>query len=244
MIRMAKTIGVIIGYAAIVTPSFKKIERELNRYDDVYTRDVVAFKAPKKWAHAILKTAGVTVNVTKKEELPKESVLFVCNHEGNFDIPVMIHAIDKPFGFVSKIEVKKIPFLDKWMGLMNCIYLDRTDRRSSLQMIKDGINSLKSGHSIMIFPEGTRSKGQGMNEFKAGSLKLAKSAQVKIIPVAISGTSNIMEKYNNKKMVPGEVNVSILPAIEPKIFKEKSLQEVADYVKALIQDELNMRDEK
>lgn len=239
MIRMMKTVSVIIGYAAFITPQFKRIEKKLLEQDDVYKRDRLAFIEPKKWAYAVLKTAGVTVRVNQENPLPAKSVLFVSNHEGNFDIPVLIHAIDKPFGFVSKVEVKKIPFLDKWMALMNCIYLDRTDRRSSLQMIKDGIASLKAGHSVLIFPEGTRSKGHGIGEFKAGSLKLAKSAQVPIIPVAIKGTSNIMEKYNSKKMVPGTVEVTILPEISPDIFNDRTLQEAADYIKNIITTEIN-----
>ncbi|QCT74857.1 lysophospholipid acyltransferase family protein [Macrococcoides canis] len=239
MIRMIKTVSVIIGYAAFITPQFNRIEQKLLEQDDVYKRDKLAFIEPKKWAHAILKTAGVTVQVNQQQPLPEKSVLFVSNHEGNFDIPVLIHAIDKPFGFVSKVEVKKIPFLDRWMTLMNCIYLDRTDRRSSLQMIKDGIASLKAGHSVLIFPEGTRSKGNGIGEFKAGSLKLAKSAQVPIIPVAIKGTSNIMEKYQSKKMVPGTVQVTILPEISPDIFNDHSLQEAADYIRSLIATEIN-----
>lgn len=239
MIRMIKTVSVIIGYAAFITPQFNRIEQKLLEQDDVYKRDKLAFVEPKKWAHAILKTAGVTVQVNQEQPLPEKSVLFVSNHEGNFDIPVLIHAIDKPFGFVSKIEVKKIPFLDRWMTLMNCIYLDRTDRRSSLQMIKDGIASLKAGHSVLIFPEGTRSKGNSIGEFKPGSLKLAKSAQVPIIPVAIKGTSNIMEKYHSRKMVPGTVQVTILPEISPDIFNDYSLQEAADFIRSLIATEIN-----
>ncbi|MDJ1111870.1 MULTISPECIES: lysophospholipid acyltransferase family protein [Macrococcus] len=239
MIRMMKTVSVIIGYAAFITPQFKRIEKKILEQDDVYKRDRLAFIEPKKWAHAVLKTAGVTVQVKQENALPTNSVLFVSNHEGNFDIPVLIHAIDKPFGFVSKVEVKKIPFLDKWMTMMNCIYLDRTNRRSSLQMIKDGIASLKAGHSVLIFPEGTRSKGHGIGDFKAGSLKLAKSAQVPIIPVAIKGTSNIMEKHDSKKMVPGTVKVTILPEISPDIFNDLTLQEAADYIKNIIATEIN-----
>ena len=70
---------------------------------------------------------------------------------------------------------------------MNCIYLDRSNRRASLQMIKDGINKLKEQHSLLIFPEGSRSKGGEMQEFKAGSFKLAKSAKVKLYLLRFMG---------------------------------------------------------
>ncbi|XXL52525.1 lysophospholipid acyltransferase family protein [Mammaliicoccus lentus] len=116
------------------------------------------------------------------------------------------------------------------MEELNCIYLDRSNRRASLQMIKDGIKKLKEKHSLLIFPQGSRSKGQEMQEFKAGSLKLAKSAQVKIVPIAIYGTSQIMEKYQSRKMVPGDVYVHILDPIDPSIFEDKTMQEVSHFV--------------
>ncbi|WP_414049663.1 lysophospholipid acyltransferase family protein [Macrococcus animalis] len=230
MIRLIRTLGTIVGYAALVTPKLNSVKKSLVNYDTVAEKDLVTNQYPKKWADKILKTAGVKVKVHGNQNYPENGVLFISNHEGNFDIPVLIYAINKPFGFVSKVEVKKIPFLHKWMDLLNCIYLDRTDRRSSIQMIRDGVASLKEGHSIMIFPEGTRSKGRGMAEFKAGSFKLAKSAGVPIIPIAIKGTSQLMEKYNSKKIVPGHVDVTILDAIEPDIFDRYSLQEVANLV--------------
>ncbi|WP_414048144.1 lysophospholipid acyltransferase family protein [Macrococcus equi] len=242
MIRLIRTVSTIIGYAAILTPRLNKVKSSLEHYDTVAEKDIISQIYPKQWAKKVLYTAGVKVNVYGEEDFPSGGVLFVSNHEGNFDIPVLIYAINKPFGFVSKIEVKKIPFLHKWMDILNCIYLDRTDRRSSIQMIRDGVASLKAGHSIMIFPEGTRSKGKGMADFKAGSFKLAKSAGVPIVPVAVKGTSNIMEKFDSKKIVPGTVDVSILPAVHPEIFEEKSLQEVSKYIHELIENELKSVD--
>lgn len=230
MIRLIRTVGTIVGYAALLTPKLNGVKKSLSNYDTVAEQDIVTNQYPKKWASKILKTAGVKVKVHGNQNYPDDGVLFISNHEGNFDIPVLIYAINKPFGFVSKIEVKKIPFLHQWMDVLNCIYLDRTDRRSSIQMIRDGIASLNEGHSIMIFPEGTRSKGNGMSEFKAGSFKLAKSAGVPIVPVAIKGTSQLMEKYDSKKIVPGTVDVTILEAIDPEIFEHYSLQEVANIV--------------
>ncbi|MCE4957023.1 lysophospholipid acyltransferase family protein [Macrococcoides caseolyticum] len=238
MIRLLRTVGTIIGYAAFVTPQLKNVKQTLELYDTVAEKDIVTNQYAKKWASKVLKTAGVKVNVTGSQQFKDTGVLFVANHEGNFDIPVLLYAVNKPFGFVSKVEVKKIPFLHQWMDILNCIYLDRTDRRSSIQMIRDGVNALKAGHSIMIFPEGTRSKGKGMSEFKAGSFKLAKSAGVPIVPIAIEGTSKIMEKYDSKKIVPGEVQVHILDAIDPEIFDRYTLQEVANIVHQRIEERL------
>ncbi|KAA1040226.1 1-acyl-sn-glycerol-3-phosphate acyltransferase [Macrococcus equipercicus] len=240
MIRMIKTVGVIIGYAALATTKIDYMERHQRLLNSVNAKDRYAALMAKNWAGRVLDSAGVTVTVTGHNKDDGQPALFVSNHEGNFDIPVLMAAIDKPFGFVSKVEVKQIPFLHRWMMLLNCIYLDRSNRRSSLQMIKDGVQSLQEGHSVMIFPEGSRSKGHGLQEFKSGAFKLAKSAGVPVIPIAISGTAKIMEAYDSRKMVPGHVQVHVFEPISPDVFKEQSLQEVAAAVQAQIKDHLDV----
>ncbi|GGB06030.1 1-acyl-sn-glycerol-3-phosphate acyltransferase [Macrococcus hajekii] len=234
MFRLVKTVGVIIGYAALATTKLNEMDRKKDLLPTVNAQDKYISLMAKKWAGRILDSAGVIVEVSGDNQNDPQPVLFISNHEGNFDIPVLVHAIERPFGFVSKIEVKKIPFLDDWMMLLNSIYLDRSNRRSSLQMIKDGVASLKAGHNLLIFPEGHRSKGQGLQDFKAGGLKIAKSAGVDIVPIAISGTSDIMEKYNSRRMVPGHVKVQLLEPIPASVFKEHSLDEVGQIVRERI----------
>lgn len=240
MLRMARTVGYIIGYAALVSTQLSKVKEKKYQIDDVRKQDEMIHLYAKRWAKTILKSAGVKVHLTGNTKSFDEPVLYVSNHEGNFDIPVLIYHLPQPFGFISKKEVEKIPFLKPWMEEMNCIYLDRSNRRASLQMIKDGINKLKEQHSLLIFPQGSRSKGKEMKEFKAGSLKLAKSAKVKIVPIAIYGTSNIMEAYQSKRMVPGDVYVHILDPIEPTIFENKTMQEVSHFVQEKISNKVQL----
>lgn len=234
MLRMAKTFGYIIGYAALVTSQLNKVKSKKYQINDVRKQDEMIHLYAQKWSSRILESAGTNIHVTGNTKPLDEPVLYIANHEGNFDIPVLIKHLPQPFGFISKKEVENIPFLKPWMEEMNCIYLDRTNRRASLQMIKDGINKLREQHSLLIFPEGSRSKGGPMQEFKAGSFKLAKSAKVKIIPIAIYGTSNIMEKQNAKKIVPSDVYVHILDPVSPEIFDDHTMQEVSQYVQEKI----------
>ena len=118
------------------------------------------YKCTNLWANSLLKVAGVKVNVHGLENIPKDkAVLFVGNHQGNFDIPIYITQIPLVIGFISKIEVEKIPLVRTWMNFMHCVFMDRSNLRKSGEAIIKGIKNLKSGHSIVIFPEGTRSKG-------------------------------------------------------------------------------------
>ncbi|WP_078989447.1 lysophospholipid acyltransferase family protein [Priestia flexa] len=92
------------------------------------------------------------------------------------------------------------------------MFIDRVNRRASVQALKDSVCLLKEGHSMVIFPEGTRSKGKGIGEFKKGSIRIALDAKGPIVPVAIQGISNIMEqcKVGFQK---ADVTIRILPSV-------------------------------
>ncbi|MFN4213466.1 lysophospholipid acyltransferase family protein [Exiguobacterium sp.] len=181
------------------------------------------------WASFLLKVAGAKVRVHGQEHIPNEPVVYVANHQGNFDVPIMITATKHPKAFISKIEVQKFPIIPRWMELMGCIFIDRSDRRQSIKAIRSGVETIKSGQSIIIFPEGTRSKGGPIKEFKAGSLTLATSSGAKIVPVAIQGSHHLLETTNRIK--PGVVDVTFLPAIDPADIPNK---EIAATVEAAI----------
>nr|WP_251047643.1 lysophospholipid acyltransferase family protein [Planococcus sp. ISL-110] len=197
--------------------------------------DQLIHTEPQKWASGIMKRTQSSVSITGLEKLPDGPVLFVSNHEGNFDIPVLLSAIPKPFGFISKKEVQKMPIIPMYMEEMNCVFLDRTDRRSALKSITDTVEKLKEGHSILIFPEGTRSKGQAMGEFKSGFMRIAKDSGVPILPIAIYGTSDIMEKNNNKVM-PADVSVQLLDPIPAEIIQEYTTKEAIELVRSRIEE--------
>ena len=138
--------------------------------------------------------AGMKRVVLGLENVPKDTaVLYVSNHRSVADIPMAYITVPNLMGFVAKIETKKAPFLSWWMVLVNCLFLDRSDMRAGLQMVLDGIDSIKQGYSIFIAPEGTRNHGKELLPFKEGSLKMAEKTNCPIIPVAISGTDDIFE---------------------------------------------------
>ena len=138
--------------------------------------------------------AGMKRVVLGLENVPKDTaVLYVSNHRSLADIPIAYITVPNLMGFVAKIETKKAPFLSWWMVLVNCLFLDRSDMRAGLQMMLDGIDSIKQGYSIFIAPEGTRNHDKELLPFKEGSLKMAEKTNCPIIPVAISGTDDIFE---------------------------------------------------
>ena len=227
-------ITIIISFPAMIRTNM------LDKKGLIDKRDALVYKVTTAWANILLKVAGVKVNVHGLENLPKDrSVLFIGNHQGNFDIPIYMSKIPGLKGFVSKVEVQKIPGVRTWMKYMYCVFMDRSSIRKSGEAIIEGIKILKSNHSLVIFPEGTRSKGDTMGEFKAGSFKLATKSKAPIVPVTMNGSYKIMES-NNKKWIlkPAEVDLYIHPVIYTDSLSKEEQEELPKKVYEIIKSKL------
>jgi 1-acyl-sn-glycerol-3-phosphate acyltransferase len=145
------------------------------------------------WACACIWGTGTKLKIEGVEKVPDAPVLYVANHESYFDIVAMMFATPHFTPLVSKVELLKVPMLAFWMKKMGCLFMDRSNMRQSLKVILAGIELLKSGESLVIFPEGTRSKSNKVHEFKKGSLKLATKAKVPIVPVTLVNTAQVYE---------------------------------------------------
>ena len=191
------------------------------------------------WAKSLLKLAGVKVELHGIENIPKDrNVLFVGNHQGNFDIPIYISQIPELIGFISKIEIEKVPFVRTWMRYMHCVFMDRSNIRKSGEAIIKGINNLKDGKNIVIFPEGTRSKGDKLGEFKAGSFKLATKSKCPIVPITMNGSYKIMEANSKFKITPANIQFFIHPLIEVADLSKEEINELPKRVEEIISSKL------
>lgn len=197
----------------LLIPSILRV-KYLQSKERIVEKDKLVVKRTKGWADSLLRLSGCEVEVEGEENIPSDkNVLFVSNHQSNFDIPVLIKYLDKPKGFVAKKELGKVPLLRNWMEAMNCVFMDRDNPRESIRAIRDGIDLLKEGYSLVLFPEGTRSEDGNLSEFKSGGLRLAVKSKVDIVPITIEGTRNIMKK-GSLLISPAKVKVTVLPAIK------------------------------
>ena len=150
------------------------------------------------WAFGLcIKIAGVTTTVIGEENVPKdEAVLYVGNHRSYFDILLTYVRVPRPTGYVAKVEMLRWPLLSNWMKNLHCLFLDRKDIKKGLKTILAGVEKVKSGISICIFPEGTRNKvNNSFLPFKEGSFKIAEKANAPIIPITLNNTGAIFEDH-------------------------------------------------
>jgi len=209
------------------------------RMTDLVERSIYADKMARAWMGALLKIAGCKVTVEGSANVPLDrAVLFVCNHQSNFDIPLMITSLPGKKGFMAKKEMLDFPFVRDWMKFMHCVFMDRSDIRQQVKSITDGIAILKSGHSMVLFPEGTRSPDGELLEFKAGGFKLATKSGVPIVPVTINHSMALMKK-GTYKITPAHVKITIGTPIEMTEDMNKETVKLSDAVKSIIEASLD-----
>lgn len=201
-------------------------------------REKFIYLTARTWARLLIGIAGGRVEVTGLENMPAASgLLFVSNHQGSFDIPLLMGYVPGLKGFVAKKEVSRLPIVGIWIKLLRCIILDRRDLRQSARAIARGVSDLRAGRSLIVFPEGTRSKSRAMNRFKDGSFKLATRSGAPIVPITIDGSYRLLEG-NRGRITPGKVRLHIHPAVGSRNLNEAEKKALTGTVRSIIASKL------
>ena len=180
--------------------------------------------------------AGARIEVEGTENIPEGAVLFTPNHRSYFDILLLHTTSTKRPGFVAKSEMDKFPLLHWWMRNIRCIFLDRKDIKSGVQMIKDGTAILKSGHSMVIFAEGTRNQGKDMLTFKEGSMKMAEKADCPVVPVTIMNSDQLLEVRPGFDIRKANVKVIYGKPIDIKELPKEQRKKAGVYIQNIIKE--------
>lgn len=187
----------------------------------------------------MLKVAGVRLTVIGEENVPKDqAVLYVGNHRSYFDILLTYSRCPRLTGYVAKVEMLRYWLLRDWMKALYCLFLDREDIKAGLKTILQGIEYIKKGISICIFPEGTRNRAEEMLPFKEGSMKMAEKTGCPIIPMAITNSAEIFE--NHLPFVrPCHVILEYGTPILPKELSKEEKKFLGSYARDRIQEMLD-----
>ena len=225
MLRFIFVVIVVIGYLILSIPLLL-IEWIIGKFNP-YVKEISSLRIIQAVFRFILWLTGLKLEVIGEENVPKDcAVLYIGNHRSFFDVLITYARCPRRTGYVSKMELKKFPLLRDWMNNLHCLFLDRTNLKAGMQMILTGIQKIKDGISICIFPEGTRSKGETelpMLEFHEGSFKMAQKTNCPIVPMAMANTCEIFEAH--------------FPKIKPT-------HVILEYGKPIIPSELSAEDKK
>ena len=181
----------------------------------------------------VCKSGNIDLHVTGLENIPKEDGFLMCgNHQGIFDIVAIVDSFERPIAAVLKKELNEIPFLKQIVQCTHSYPMDREDVRQSMKVIQSVTKELQDGRTIIIFPEGTRSKnGNQMGEFHAGSFKCATKAKAPILPFAFIDSFKVLDEDGCHPLV---VQLHYLEPIYYEEYKDLKTNEIAALVKSRI----------
>ena len=190
------------------------------------------------WAfRQVLRLAGTRVIVLGEENVPKDTaVLYVGNHRSYFDIVMTYVRVPRPTGYIAKKEMLKWPLLTNWMRNLHCLFLDRDDIKQGLKTILAGVEKVKNGISICIFPEGTRNKvPDTFLPFHEGSFKIAEKGNVPVVPMSIVNSAAIFEDHM-PKIKPATVIIEYCRPIYINELDKETRKKLGSYVSGIISE--------
>ncbi len=163
------------------------------------TVDIIFFRYIRFACKAILLITGVKLQIEGKENLiEEETPVYIMNHRSIFDIVIMYPLFSRPTGFIAKDNLEKIPVFSSWIKLLHGLFLNRDNVEQGMRTIMAGIDNVKAGIPMAIFPEGTRNRNEDKSRllpFHAGSFKLAQRTNAPMIPIIFSKTEECFESH-------------------------------------------------
>lgn len=194
MLRTILAIGFAILYLILGIPVLG-IEYLIGKKNP-HLRDISSLRLV-QWAFRVIdKICGVKLTVIGHDNVPRDqAVLYVANHNSYFDIIITYSLCPDLTGYIAKDTLGRVPLLNIWMRRLYCLFMNRDDMKQSLKVILQGVEYIKQGISICIFPEGTRGDSQDMEPFKNGSMKIAEKTGCPVIPIAISNSREIINNH-------------------------------------------------
>jgi 1-acyl-sn-glycerol-3-phosphate acyltransferase len=181
------------------------------------------------WSRLILATTGVRVQMSGLDHLdPDRSYVFAANHQSIYDIPILFASLPFQLRIVAKESLGRIPFIGWHLQRTGHLLVDRS--KPGAGVVKKMARLVGERHSLIVFPEGTRSLDGAVGRFKGGSFVLAREAALPIVPVSIAGSRHVMTK--GRLMVrPGTVTVTVHPPIDTTTVPRDGVRELADHIR-------------
>lgn len=199
------------------------------------------FDAEGRWQHAcarawswlILKTSGIRVRVEGLGHLKPGPAIYCANHQSAMDIPVLYVNLPVQFRFVAKRSLFNMPFMGWHLRRSGHIAVDRDRPRDAMKSMKKAAEEIRAGKSVLLFPEGHRSRDGRMLPFKTGSFYMAILAGVPVVPITLNGTRSVL-KPDTYHVRAGQTEMIIHPPIATEGMDRHDVDGLAEKAQTIV----------
>ncbi len=190
------------------------------------------------WAKAICTISLVRVKISGEGNFDSnKSYIFVANHQSVYDIFLIYGWLNTKFKWIMKKEIRIVPFVGKACESAGHIFIDRSSGIKAKRSIEKAKERLSNGCSIVLFPEGTRTRTGALGRFKKGAFSIAKDIHLPIVPITIKGAFEALP-YHCAYTQPGTIEMIIHPPIDTSDLNEDNIFEYRSKVESIINSEL------
>ena len=192
------------------------------------------FRLGRTWARLHLYVMGVRPEYVGAEHARGDGArIFLANHLSTLDIWAVVPALPDSTRFVAKRSLFWIPVLGQAMAVAGFIPIHRADRKRAVRSLDRATERVRRGESVILFPEGTRSRDGKLGPFKRGAFHLAMDSGAPIVPVSISGTGKVV-RPRSIVVRPGPVRITFAPVVDPTAFKRGDIDGLSEHVRTAI----------
>jgi len=192
------------------------------------------------WGKIALLANRVKVRVEGMDQLNGSGpYIFMSNHQGYYDIFTLLSHLPYQFKWLAKKELFSVPILGWTMAAVGYVSIDRGGTRDTVRAMDEAAQKIRDGMSVVIFPEGSRSPDGSIQPFKKGGFTLAIKSKVPIVPIAISGSRDIMPK-DRLTVTAGEIRVLVGPPIETQDYSLKDRESLMKKVRETVSENFRL----
>lgn len=199
----------------------------------------LAFTISRGWAWVMLRVTGVRLAIRGRENIqPGQSYIIISNHQSHFDILALVIRLGVQFRWIIKKELRAVPLFGFALYKSRNIFIDRSNRDKAVQSIRDGVERLPAGVSVLFFAEGTRSPDGRIQSFKKGGFTTAVESGLPILPVTVNGSRKVLPK-GALAFMRGPIEVVVGDPIDTKPYAHDTLDTLIIITRNIIMSNFN-----
>jgi len=194
---------------------------------------------PKYWSKIVCRAALCRIKVKHNNKLdPKQSYVFVANHQSAFDIFLTYGYLEHNIKWVQKYELRKIPFVGKASEIAGHVFVDSSSIRAMSRTISKAEKELQKGVSMVIFPEGARTMTGKMTRFKRGAYIIATQMQLPIVPITLNGPYEVLKIHSKQMHLGKQLEIIVHDPIPTKDLSENDIPQLIEETQNIIKQSL------